>query len=51
MKLNNQSVSYVSQCPVGGIEKHVCTCVILWSYPLPFQDSPKRFGNMDHGGI
>ena len=37
--LNIQSFSYVSQRPVGGIEKHVRTFVILWSYPLPFQDS------------
>ena len=51
MKLNNQSVSYVSQRPVGGIEKHVCTCVILWPYPLPFQDSPERFSNVQMRGV
>ena len=49
--LNIQSLSYVSQRPVGGIEKHVRTCVILWSYPLPFQDSPKRFGNVQMWGV
>ena len=51
MKLNNQSVSYVSQRPVGGIEKHVRTFVILWSYPLPFQDSPERFSNVQMRGV
>ena len=49
--LNIQSLSYVSQRPVGGIEKHVRTCVILWSYPLPFQDSPKRFCNVQMWGV
>ena len=49
--LNIQSVSYVSQRPVGGIEKHVRTCVILWPYPLSFQDSPKRFGNVQVWGV
>ena len=49
--LNIQSFSYVSQRPVGGIEKHVRTFVILWSYPLPFQDSPKRFCNVQMWGV
>mgnify|MGYP007056183322 CR=1 FL=1 len=50
-EVNIESVSYVSQRPVGGIEKHVRTCVILWPYPLPFQDSPKRFCNVQMWGI
>jgi len=45
--LNIQSFSYVSQRPVGGIEKHVRTFVILWSYPLPFQDSPMSKREME----
>lgn len=49
--LNIQSDSYVSQCPIGGIEKHVCTCVILWPYPLPFQDSPKGLCNVQMWGV
>lgn len=49
--LNIQSFSHVSQRPVGGIEKHVRTFVILWSYPLPFQDSPKRFCNVQMWGV
>ena len=49
--LNIQSVSYVSQRPVGCIEKHVRTCVILWSYPFPFQYSPERFGNVQMWGV
>ena len=51
MIVNIQSFSDVRQCPVGGIEKHVRACVILWSYPLSFQDSPKRFGNVQMWGV
>ena len=43
--VNIQSVSYVSQGPVGSIESHVRTCVILWSYPSSFHDFPQSFGN------
>ena len=49
--IDMQSISNVRQCSVGGIEEHVCTCVILWSYPFPFQDSPKRFCNVQMWGI
>lgn len=41
-----QSISYVCQRPVGSIEQHVRTCVVLWSYPLSFQNSPKGFGDV-----
>ena len=41
-----QSISYICQRPVGSIEQHVRTCVVLWSYPLSFQDSPKGFGDV-----
>ena len=49
--IDTQSISNVRQCSVGGIEEHVCTCVILRSYPFPFQDSPKRFCNVQMWGI
>ena len=49
--IDTQSISNVRQCSVGGIEEHVCTCVILWPYPLPFQDSPERFSNVQMRGI
>ena len=49
--LNIQTIPYISQRPVSGIEKHVRTCVILWSYPLSFQDSPKRFCNVQMWGV
>ena len=35
--------SYIRQSSVGGIEKHVRSLVILWSYPLAFQNTPKCF--------
>lgn len=41
-----QSISYVCQRPVGSIEQHVRACIVLWSYPLSFQDSPKSFGDV-----
>ena len=49
--LNIQSFSYVSQRPVGGIEKHVRTHIVLRSYPFPFQYSPKCFCNVQMWGI
>lgn len=51
MILNIHTVSYVSQRPIGSIEKHVRTFVILRSYPLPFQNSPKCFGNVQMWGV
>lgn len=38
-----QPLSDIRQCPVGGIEKHVRSLVILWSYPLSFEDAPECF--------
>ena len=38
-----QPFSYICQSSVGGIEKHVRSLVILWSYPLAFQNVPKCF--------
>jgi len=49
--IDSQSLSDVRQCSVGCIEEHVCTCVILRSYPFPLQDSPKRFCNVQMWGI
>ena len=49
--IDMQSISNVRQCSVGGIEEHVCTCVILRSYPFPLQNSPKRFCNNQMWGI
>lgn len=41
-----QPISDVRQCSIGGIEKHVCTFIVLWSYPLPLQHSPECFSNV-----
>ena len=49
--IDTQSISDVRQCSVGGIEEHICTCVILRSYPFSLQDSPKRFCNVQVRGI
>ena len=49
--VNEQPFSKFSQRPVGGIEKRVCTHIIQWSDPLPFQYSPKRFCNVQMRGI
>lgn len=38
-----QSLSNIRQSPKGGIEKHVRSEIILRSYPLAFEDSPKCF--------
>ena len=46
-----QLISDVRQCPVGGIEKHVCTFIVLWPYPLPFQYSPECFSNVQMRGV
>ncbi len=43
---DTQAISNVRQCPVCGIEEHICTCVILRSYPFSLQDSPERFRNV-----
>ena len=39
-------LSNIRQCPIGGIEKHVRSFVILWSYPLAFEDAPECFRNI-----
>ena len=44
--IDTQSISDVRQCSVGCIEEHICTCVILRSYPFSLQDSPERFRNV-----
>ena len=44
--IDTQAISNVRQCPVCGIEEHICTCVILRSYPFSLQDSPERFRNV-----
>ena len=49
--LNIQSFSYVSQRPVGDIEKHVRTFVILRPYPFSFQDSPECLCNVQMRGV
>jgi hypothetical protein len=46
-----QSVSDAGQRPVGGIEKHVRTHIVLRSDPFPFQYSPKCFCNVQMRGI
>ena len=38
-----QSLSNICQSPKGGIEKHVRSEIILRSYTLAFEDSPKCF--------
>ena len=49
--IDTQPISNVRQCPVGGIEEHVRTCVILRPYPFPLQDSPKCLCNVQMWGI
>ena len=49
--VDTQPISDVSQCPVGGIEEHVRTCIVLWSYPFSFQYSPERLGNVQMRGV
>lgn len=49
--VNIQSFPDVRQGPVGGIEKHVFTDIILRSYPLPLQDSPKRLCDVQVRGV
>ena len=44
--VNIQPLSDVCQRSVGGIEKHVCTYIVLRSDPFSLQDSPKRFCNV-----
>lgn len=41
-----QPLSYICQSSVGGIEKHVRSYIILWSYPLTFKNTPKCFCNI-----
>lgn len=41
-----QPFSYIRQSSIGGIEKHVRSSVILWSYPLAFEYAPKCFRNI-----
>ncbi len=38
-----QPFPYVRQSSIGGIEKHVGSHVILWPYPLSFEDAPECF--------
>ena len=40
-----------ANAPVGGIEKHVRTHIVLRSYPFSFQYSPKCFCNVQMWGI
>lgn len=42
-KVYTQSLSYIRQGSIGGIEEHVSSYVILWPYPLSFKNAPKRF--------
>ena len=41
-----QPLSDIRQSSVGGIEKHVSSYIILWSYPLSFKNTPKCFRNI-----
>ena len=41
-----QPFSYIRQSPIGGIEKHVRSYIILWSYPLAFENTPKCLRNI-----
>ena len=38
--------SYIRQSPIGGIEKHFRSYIILWSYPLAFENTPKCLRNI-----
>ena len=41
-----QPLSDIRQSSIGGIEKHVRSYIILWSYPLAFKNTPKCFRNI-----
>ena len=41
-----QPFSDIRQSSVGGIEKHVRSYIILWSYLLAFKNTPKCFRNI-----
>lgn len=41
-----QPLSDIRQSSVGGIEKHVSSYIILWSYPLSFKNTQKCFRNI-----
>lgn len=41
-----QPLSDIRQSSVGGIEKHVSSYIILWSYPLSFKNTSKCFRNI-----
>ena len=41
-----QPFSYIRQSSIGGIEKHVRSYIILWSYPLAFEYAPQCLGNV-----
>ena len=41
-----QPFSYIRQSPIGGIEKHVRSYIILWSNPLTFENTPKSLRNV-----
>lgn len=41
-----QPLSDILQSSVGGIEKHVRSYIILWSYPLAFKNTPKCLRNI-----
>ena len=41
-----QPLSDIRQSSVGGIEKHVRSYIILWSFPLAFKNTPKCFRNI-----
>jgi len=49
--VNEQTFSNSCQCPIGGVEKSICTRIVQRSDPFPFQYSPKSFRNVQMRGI
>ena len=49
--VNIQPIPDVRQGLVGGIEEHVCTCIVLRPDPFPFEYSPKCLCDVQVWGV
>ena len=50
-KVNIELCSYSCQSPVSGIKKCFRSCVVLWSEPFSFHNTPKSLHNVQMGRI
>jgi hypothetical protein len=50
-KFHIQYFSHICQCPVCSVEQIIFANVVLWLYPLSFEYSPERFGQIEMWGI